>query len=354
MMAPLKHIGEGREMPFGKHGRGSIIKDLVREEKYSEITSLASKNRNVALELIELFEDPESEMRERAAEAIGRIGRDDLHAPEAVKIVIPQLANLLGSSKSQVREVATLALLNIAWNWLMWEDIGEIIRPVLPWFIKLLYDADAKVRQNALEAVKVAAEWIEDKGEKEDIKLIEPVLPQLSTFLKDSESRFRGDSVWALRAIAHRNPEMVKPMVGEIVGLLKDSKDHIRLGASATLTYIAEAYPETVRSALPSILILLEDPYCGVCQNAAISLGFIAGEISEVAELVVPKLTELLRDGRPLFRADAARALASIGGINPEMIKLALPQLRKLLEDDDGNVRESAIKAIKSIDNKYI
>ena len=342
-------------MPFWKRSRGSVrMRDLVKGEEYSEITSFASKDRNAAFELVKLLEDRESEIRENAAEAIGRIGRDDLQAPEAVKIVTPRLIDLLGSPKAQVREVATLALLNIAWNWPMWEDIGEIIKPMIPWFTKLLDDTNAKVRRKALEAAKVAAEWIEDQGKEEHIKLIEPALPRLSAFLKDSESGFRGEAVWALRAIAHSNPEMVGPMIHGIVELLKDSNDHVRLGASATLKYVAEAYPETVEPALPFILSLWEDPDWRIRQNADIVLGFIAGEIAEVAELVVPKLTELLGDARPLFRADAARALGRMGEINPEVIRPALPQLKKLLEDRNEKVREGASEAIRHIESKYI
>jgi len=318
---------------------------------YDQVASLALKDRKVAFELVELLQESEAEVGENAAEAIGRIGRDNLEIPETVKLVMPRLKDLLEHPRAQVREVTTQALVNIAWNRLMWEDIGEIMRPLIAWFTKLLYDPDVRVRRNALGGIRVAAEWMEDNGQDADIALLAPTLPQLLAFLTDAEPSSRGDAVWALTPIAHRNPEMVEPMVGEIVRLLKDSNDHVRLGASATLRYVAEAHPETVWPSLSTLLLLLKDPDWRVCQNAAIALGFIAGNTPEVAKVVVPKLTELLGDKRALFRADAASALARLGETNPDMVRPALPQLEALLEDDDERVRQSAVEAVRRIRN---
>jgi heat shock protein HtpX len=332
-------------IPMGSIPKGLDLRKLVMESEYDEIISLTLRDENVALKLAQLLEDPATEVRENAAEAIARIGKDDFQVPKAIKTVMPQLMNLLNNPEAQIREAATQALVGIAWNWIMWEDFGGLIKPVIPRLVKLLDDPDARVRKYALETIKVIAEWIEDR--KEAIEQIEPALPRLWISLENVE--LCGDAIWALRAIAHSNPELVKPMIGEIMKLLRDANDHIRLGSIATLKYIAEAYPKELRTLIPSLLILLEDTDWRVCQNAAIVLGFIAGEIAEVAGLVVPKLTELLGDDRPLFRADAARALARIGEIYPEMIRPALPWLRKLLEDSDEKVRESAAMALKML-----
>jgi len=350
----VKIPGEVREMPFWRHGRGPIIRKLVKEEEYSEIASLASKNRNVALELVRLLDDPESEVWENAAEAIGRIGGDDLEAPQVLKkVVMPELAKLLKNSKAQVREAAALALSNMASNWL-WEDYFEIMGPAVSPLIELLNDSEVEVRKNGVGALKWIAEWIED--EAGDFELLKPAIPQLSNLLKDSAADIRGEAVWALRAITHIEPEMTKSAIDSIIELLEDSKDYIRLGATLTLRYMAEKHPELVRKAVSDLLTLLEDSDERIYGNAATALGFAVGEMPEVAKQVVPYLVELLEHPKPLFRfrEEAVKALGKIGEVNPEMIEDVMPVLRKMLEESDEKVRKSATKAIQRIEREYI
>lgn len=326
-------------------GTGAQLRELLKRERYDEIISLISEDQNRAFELVKFFEDPDDGIRENAAETVARIGKDNTQAPDVVKAIMPRLLALLNDPKPQARSAATYALAGIAWNWLVWSDIQEVIEPAIPPLLELLNDSDAGVRKNAIEAIQVMSEWIEDKGG--NVQQLTAAIPSITRCLK--EEKLRSRAIWALRAIAHRNPEAVKPLIGDVIGLINDPKDHVRLGATATLRYLAEPYPALIRPTCSSFVALLGDPDQRVGQNAALILGFIAPEVPEIVERIMPKLTELLRDKRSIIREDAAKALAKIAEINPEIVRPAVEKLTELLKDPEESISESAAQVLQRV-----
>lgn len=321
------------------------IKRLLEEERYDEIISFIEKP-DIAVELVKFIENPDDDIRENAAETIGRIGKNDARTPDIIiEKILPHLLPLLGNPNPNIRCAATRALTNIAWNWVLWDDIHVVIEPAIPRLIDLLNDPDVKVRKNAIEGIQVVSELIEDKAA--DIRQLEPALPSIVRYLEEEE--LRSCAIWSLRAISHKNPEMIKPFISNISKFIHDTKEHVRLGAIITLKNVAKIEPELIQSLRSDFAALLEDSDSRIRQNAAIVLGFIAPEVPEIADRIMPQLIELLDDRRSTTRREAVEAIARIAKANPEAATVAKRRLVELLEGQDESVRKSSESALKHL-----
>lgn len=322
------------------------LRKMVLEEEYDKAASLAQGNNSVAIDLVKLLEDPDEQIRENAAEVVSRIGKDTPLAPETIKVVMPYLTSLLQSPNEEIREVAVVAVTGIAWRWYDWEDFPDVIIPVIPRLIALLDDSSTNVRGNTLNCIQVLAEWMEDK--KGDFDQLKPALPKLLAHLKDNQLCLY--AVGAVRAIAHRNPELVRSMLGEITRLSAHPKDSVRLNTARTLSYLAEAYPEELTSTISSLCMLLQDPWERVSENAALALGFL-GEVPE-PETVVSRLIKLLEDNRGEWRSAAARALVRMAETDRAIRHSAMCAIRKLLHVPNEQIRVEVARLLSSLTNE--
>lgn len=343
-----------REVPFGEHDSRRKIRNLVKEEAYDEIAALATHDAKSATELVKLLEDSEAEVRENAAEAIGRIGDRDLDAPEVLKeVVVPELMNLLRSSRAQVREGATYAFSRLAEMDHLWEDYLEVMEPPLERLIDLLGDPEVEVRKHATVAIRGIVEWLEAEGE--DLYAVHSAIPLLSDLLSDPSEGVRKEAVQVLRPLVNSEPEARKSAVGGVIELLKSSYDSTnnatRLYPCTTLREMAGKYPELLSPAIPYLQRLLKDPWNIVRCNAAIVLVSVAEETSAVMKPAMAQLMQLLEDPKisAYYLVLAVRTLGRIAEKHPQMARPMLPLLTKLLDDSKEEVREGAARILRHI-----
>ncbi|MEQ8381224.1 MAG: HEAT repeat domain-containing protein [Coleofasciculus sp. A1-SPW-01] len=242
--------------------------------------------------LLKLLEDADSYVRLKAAKALGKIGSEN---------AIPGLLQLLKDSDSSVRRSAAIALGNIG------------SENAIPGLLKFLEDSDSYLRYSAAEALgKIGSE---------------NAIPGLLKFLEHSDAYVRMSAAEALGQIGSENA------IPGLLKFLEDSDAVVRKRAAYALGKIGS------ENAIPGLLQLLKDSH-SVRYSAAEALGNIGSENT------IPGLLKLLKDSHSVVRSRAADALGKIGSEN------AIPGLLQLLEDSDSYVRRRAASALCKIDSE--
>jgi HEAT repeat protein len=240
--------------------------------------------------LIESLKDDDFDVRETAANALGRIGGE-----RAIEHLIP----LLNDDDSDVRETAANVLGGIG---------GE---RVIEYLIPLLNDDEYYVIWGAANALgRIGGE-----------RVIEYLIP----LLKDNECEVRETAANALGRIGDEGA------IEHLIPLLKDDNSGVK-------REVADAFGEIGgEKAIEYLVPLLNDDDSGVRETAANALGRIGGE--RVIEYLIP----LLKDNECEVRETAANTLVRIGG------ERAIEYLIPLLKDDEYEVREAAARAFGGI-----
>jgi HEAT repeat protein len=265
----------------------------------------ASASRQMPQLLKLLREDPESAVREAAANAIGEIARGydpDLKIDDVVAVLRDTLAR---DTTALVRRSAAVALGNLGAK-----SAGGALE-------RALKDPSPEVRQNAawalgkLGAANVFALRIALRDQ--DYLVLRDAASALAGFGRQGHSALPE----LLALCQHKHAEVRRAALGAVVGMvtIKDK----------------EAY-EPLRRALG-------DPEIEARRNAALALGNIGGEEGKAA---VPVLLEALETGEPGLRRQAAAALGNIG----PTARAALDPLRKALGSSDADLRRNAAFAL--------
>jgi HEAT repeat protein len=254
--------------------------------------------------LLKLLEDPDSDVRRQAVEALMKIGDRNV------------LLKLLENQDKELKRQAARALTSI---------VTPVDRDVL---LKLLEDPDSDVRRQAVEALTIVV----FPGDRD-------VLLKL---LEDPDSDVRRQAVEALTKIADRDT---------LLKLLEDQDSSVRwqaikalikIGDKKTIFNLLQKQGSLVRwQAIEALLKtgdrdvlfkMLKDKDSVVRLNAAIELTSIVTPVDRDV------LLKLLEDPDSDVRRQAVEALTKIGDRNV---------LLKLLEDQDSVVRLQAARAFK-------
>ncbi|NEP50877.1 MAG: signal transduction protein, partial [Moorea sp. SIO3C2] len=265
--------------------------DQTRLLKYR--AELGEKDQVITICLARL-EDSDSEVRWRAARALGELGNS---SETVVSTLLAQLQN----KNSEVRWRATRAL----------SELGNSSETVLKSLLARLEDRDSELR---CSAARVLAYFGNSS---------EAVVSALLARLQDTDSEVRG---WAASALGHllNSSETV---VSALLARLEDTDFEVRGWAANALGRLGNS-SETVISAL---LALLQDHKSFVRGYSAIALG----RLGNSSETVVSPLLALLQDTDSEVRRRAARALGKLGN-NSEVV---INALLALLQDTDFDVR---------------
>jgi hypothetical protein len=190
-----------------------------------------------------LLKDPDSNVRWRAAQALGQM---DIAGAKFA----PEVAALLKDRDFNVRWGAATAL----------GQMGEAGAKFVPEVAALLKDPNFDVRRAAVTALGQMREA--------DAK----VAPEVAALLKDPDSDFRSaQALGQMRVAAAKG-------VAEMVALLKDADSNVRWRAAQALGQMSETGAKIV----PEVAALLKDPTFALRWNAATALGQMGEEHAKV------------------------------------------------------------------------
>ncbi|NET64392.1 MAG: NACHT domain-containing protein [Moorea sp. SIO1G6] len=271
--------------------------------------------------LIKLLNDNNYNVRIRAAYALGKIGTE---------ATIDPLIKLLNDNNYNVRSIAASALGKIGTE--------ATIDPL----IKLLDHDNYYVRSLAVEVLgKIGTEATIDPL----IKLLdnhnynvrisaaealgkigtEATINPLIKLLNDDHYSVRYTAAYALGEIG------TKATIDPLIKLLNDDNYNVRRSAASALGKIG------TEATIEPLIKLLDDDHSGVRESAADALGKIGKEAT------IEPLIKLLDDDHSGVRESAADALGKIGK------EATIDPLIKLLDDDYSDVRISAAEALGNI-----
>jgi len=257
--------------------------------------------------LLPLLSNDDADLRGRAADALGRIGRSEPG-------VIDALRPLLSDEDSSVQWRAAHALGRIEWT--------------EPGTIDVLLDLLSKLEVMYRRGLILDAEALATIGRAEP-GFIDALLPLLS----DEDADVRRRAAYALRAFGRAEPGVIDALLP----LLSDEDLYVRWRAVEALATIGRAEPGVIDALLP----LLSDEDSSVRGHAAEALGTIGRAEPRVIDALLP----LLSHEDSYVRRLAADALGTIGRAEPGVIDALLP----LLSDEDLYVREVAADALGTI-----
>jgi HEAT repeat protein len=242
--------------------------------------------------LLEALKDGNWRARKAAAEALGKIG--DRQA-------LPALLEALKDRDEDVLRVAA-------------EALGKIGDPqAVPALMEALKDRDGDVR-------RAAAGALGSIGDRQ-------ILPALLNALKD-------EKWWVREAVAEALGKIGVPAIPALLKALKDRDGDVRRAAAKALGEIGDP------QAVPALLEALKNEEWWVREAAAEALGKIGDPQAILA------LLETLKDSDWLVCWAAAEALGSIG--DPQI----LPALLNALKDENLWVRRAAAKALGKIGDR--
>ncbi|MDY7005756.1 MAG: HEAT repeat domain-containing protein [Cyanobacteriota bacterium] len=244
--------------------------------------------------LVKLLEDSDSDVRESAADALGKI---------CSETVIPKLLPLLNDLDSDIAWSAVYALGKI-----IWETAIEAL-------IELLKHSDSEVRSNAAEVLgKIASET---------------AVPALIQLLEHSDSD--NVPICAAEALGKIGSETAIPALIQVLKYSDSNNDNVRISAAEALGKIGS------ETAIPALIQVLKYSDYAVGMTVAEALGEIGSETA------IPALIQILKYSDYAVGMNAAEALGKIGS------ETVIMELIHLLEDSNSNVRKSAAEVLGQI-----
>jgi HEAT repeat protein len=300
-----------------------------RESAASEVSALSiEEQKQIATRLTPLLIGSDTEQRERAAEALAKLGpaaepaipalrqnlADDfpyvrIRSAEALSQIglaaIPAFIDALKNNNNEVRLVAVQAL----------SRLGAESKPAIPALVTVLGDKEASIRDHAANA-------LESCGAEAS--------PALMQALGEPNFKNRAGLVRVLGAIDGTPPHLP----AQLIPFLSDSDADLRLAAIRALTRKGQ-------SSVSALLLALNSDNALVRAESADILADIGPEAAEA----VPALIGLLKDADPHVRASAAHALGKMR----EAGTPAVPALREALKDTDRDVAARAQAALTAI-----
>ena len=273
--------------------------------------------------------------------------------------------------------------------------LASVGKPVLPLLFDQLRGSDPEMRKGALRAIDIMAGWSQmsaegQRGDKNRIepKDLDPVLPELTGALKDSDPETQGYAAFALHyadstdlrvlpifirlvmegdgsfagaaiEVLQKMGPAAKPAIPALEhALAKDRQSYIRAPAGQALAQIegvgacsalenAFAHDPDNRRTLLNTILGIKPPCPNLTQMLIANLGERppsdwVGPLSEIGAAAVPALARALKSPNLYVRQNAAEALAGIKPIPPD----AIPALTAALKDPNSDVRSSATTAL--------
>ena len=291
---------------FQEHTVGLVARLEVSTLLKVELLGITASDRAIP-ELSKCLDDDHSDVRIRAASALGEIGTE---------ATIDPLIKLLDDDHFWVRIRGADAL-------------GEIgTEATIDPLIKLLDDDHFWVRRNAAAALVNTVDALRNIG-------TEATIDPLIKLLDDHDFHMRRSAAKALVNIG------TEASIDPLIKLLDDHDSHMRRRAADALRNIG------TEATIDPLIKLLDDHDSYVRRSAAYALGKIG------TEATIDPLIKLLDDDDYSVRRSAAYALGKIG------TEATIPKLINRLNNEElaatnnKNTVEETIKAIKAIQERY-
>jgi HEAT repeat protein len=278
----------------------------INKWRFLHIRAFLGEIRSVLAELLQLLQNPDSEVRYRAAFALGKLGN-------CSDAVVDSLLKLLENPNELERSSAAEAL----------GRLGNCSDAVVDSLLKLLENPNELERSSAAVALGKLG------------NCSDAVVNKLLNLLEDPNSLVRSSAAKALKILGDHS-EMV---VNSLLQLLLSCNALTRSSAALVLVNLGDFSEETIKC----LLELLKNQDSSVRALA----GFALGELNNYTEMAINELHQLLQDPDALVRSSAALALVNLD----HKSEIEFNTLIQLLQDSNAFTRSNVADALGSMGN---
>ncbi len=277
----LGAIGDPRAL----HHLIDSLKDGEWWVRVRVIEALEQLGERAVEPLLLALEDPDTEVRQRAAMTLERLGVLDTLLERVGDGDVAAREKLVAAAQSGVVEilVAALAHSNPRVRYAVAEILGEVPHATVA--------AALIERLQQEQAAPIVAELLRSLAKLREEKAAEPI----SRLLGHGNETIRVEAVRALERIPFPNPNEL------LAAAVRDPQPRVRGGAAVVLGRVGD------RNSVPALLELLGDCDAAVRAEAARALGLLR------ASEAVARLVDAFHDFAPEVQIAAARALGQIG-----------------------------------------
>lgn len=291
------------------------------EEEQRELKPLIEALAAVAPATARALRDPDTRIRQLAAEALEEMGLARLLLQRRLRDASGAPPRENGQVKGGKPAALTVALASQAQPTVK-DLLLEALKEALPALADALHDPDPQVRLQALDT-------LEEMG-----PAVASIVGAVIRATEDPDLFVR----WAaVRVLGKMGPVNVAASVPALARRLCDTDLNVDLAAANAL----ESYGPAARGAVPALIARLDAP------DAELRIALIDAlmGIGMESAPAIPALTQLLGDSDARVRTAAAQALGRFGPLARE----AVPALERTLNDSSAEVRRAASDALLSV-----
>ena len=282
--------------------------------------------------LIAMLQDPAARVREKAVEALGKIGEQERKAGRSPDAAAIGLAMALEDSSERVLRQTLQELDDVR------PTSTESLGVVVPALIAARKTDSSSVRDDVIDVLGLIGEMLAEDGKNTDT-----IRDALIMSIDDKSTKVRTNAISELSDIRATSTETFTALVGA----LSDSSKSVRARAEDALIELCEDAAATVAPMLADTLA--NNPSTVTRGHIVDVLGAIGEELVDdgnSGEIVVKPLLIALGDSAEDVRRNAADELGEMRATSPE-VRAALTHA---LNDSSKAVRNAAKKAIRRIE----
>jgi hypothetical protein len=167
----------------------ATVKDLLRQQRYSEILERLGEKRRTVRILRSILYEPESLLKWRAVSMFGWLARE---RPGLIASEVERLIWSLNDEAGSIGRGAAETLGEIAWN------NARLVREGGAIVIHYIEDPETCRPPNRNPEILAGVLWAIGRIGNRQPEQVKDVLPTVWTFCEDPDSNVRGHAVWAL------------------------------------------------------------------------------------------------------------------------------------------------------------
>lgn len=364
---PAANIGTALNDPNSNvRARAAAIIGRIGEHQPDEIADWIT-------ELDNALHDPAPAVRKQAVSAVGAIGQQ---TPPLVRTQLQRVCELaVSDDERQVRRHARLTIGHlgstdpaavadcieglITKTQMAEEDVQNRAAESL----NRIADVDGSVLAKSADTLtQVALEYDPSRAgplaealgciAEEDPAAIAESVDRLFDIVTSGDENKQVSAVGFLGQIGTANPSVVADDIEILAQAIESDRPEVREVATLAFGAIGESDPNAVAGHIDTITESLEDTESKVRESILFALGQIGEANPAVVASQIDAVAGALDDTESAVRSAAVSALGDIGGRSPSAVAAHLPTLTAKLNSNDYSVRSSAADALRTIARK--
>jgi HEAT repeat protein len=324
---PVADIGTALNDPDANvRARAAAVIGRIGEQQPSEVAEWVT-------ELESALHDPAPAVRTEAVGAIGVLGQQ---APPLVGTQLQSVCALAATDdERQVRRNARQAIGHIG------STDPAAVADCIEGLLTKAQTAEERLQDRAAEALDSIADV--------DGSVLAGSADKLTQVALEYDPSRAGPLAEALGRIAEDDPAAIAESVDRLLGILTSGGENKQVPAAGLLGRIGAANPSVVAGDIAVLAQALESDRPAVREVTVLAFGVIGESDPDVVADQVAAIAEMINDTESEVRESALVALGRIGEADPSVVIGQINAIAWALDDTESAVRSAAVSALGDI-----